>query len=91
MSTGPRATAFCLLANHARLEHLIDRVMQPVGVGQHDVVELPPLLLARPARDCSVSRYSRIDAIGVFSSWVTALMKVSCSSFRLISSTRKTV
>ena len=33
----------------------------------------------------------RIEAIGVFSSWVTALMKLSCSSLRRISITRNTV
>ena len=89
-STGPRATAFCRLANHTGFEHLIDRLMQPVGIGQHDVVELTALA-SLTSRDCSVSRYRRIDAIGVFSSCVTALMKLSCSSLRLISRTRKTV
>src|SRR5215472_10186122 len=43
------------------------------------------------SRRCSVSRCSRMDAIGVFSSWVTALMKLSCCSFLRISRTRKLV
>ncbi len=43
------------------------------------------------ARLCSVWRYSRIDATGVFSSCVTALMNASCCSFRRISRTRKIV
>ena len=45
----------------------------------------------RSARLCSVCRYSRIDATGVFSSWVTALMNASCCSLRRISRTRKIV
>src|SRR5271169_2730294 len=32
-----------------------------------------------------------MDAIGVFNSWVTALMKLSCCSLRRISRTRKPV
>ena len=48
-----------------------------VGVGQHDAVELRRCA-SLTSRACSVSRYRRIDAIGVFSSWVTALMKLSC-------------
>src|ERR1700680_1175415 len=32
-----------------------------------------------------------MDAIGVFNSWVTALMKLSCFSLRRISRTRKIV
>ena len=43
------------------------------------------------SRRCSVSRYRRIEVIGVFSSWVTALMKASCCSLRRISRTRKNV
>ena len=38
-----------------------------------------------------VSRYRRIEVMGVFSSWVTALMKPSCCSLRRISRTRKMV
>ncbi len=40
---GARARRPRLLAQHAGLEHLVDGVVQPVGVGQHDVVELAPL------------------------------------------------
>src|SRR5229473_2738604 len=43
------------------------------------------------SRLCRVWRYSRIDARGVFSSWVTALMNAPCCSFRRISRTRKIV
>src|SRR5712692_10493912 len=43
------------------------------------------------ARLCNVWRYSRIDATGVFNSWVTALMNAPCCSFRRISRTRKIV
>ena len=43
------------------------------------------------SRRCSVSRYRRIEVIGVFNSCVTALMKLSCCSLRRISRTRKTV
>ena len=32
-----------------------------------------------------------MEAIGVFNSWVTALMKLSCCSLRRISRTRKPV
>jgi hypothetical protein len=78
------------LAGDAGAQHLVHGAVQPVGVGQHDVVEVPPLFLVT-GRDCSVSRYSRIEAMGVLSSCVTALMKLSCSSLRRISSTRNTV
>src|ERR1700682_1873873 len=43
------------------------------------------------SRVCSVWRYNLIDATGVFSSWVTALMNASCCSLRRISRTRKIV
>src|SRR5436309_1642911 len=43
------------------------------------------------SRLCRVWRYNRIDATGVFSSWVTALMNAPCCSFRRISRTRKIV
>src|SRR3979490_1878242 len=43
------------------------------------------------SRLCSVWRYNRIDATGVFSSWVTLWMNASCCSFRRISRTRKIV
>ena len=32
------------------MQHLLDGVVQPVGVGQHDVVELPALRVADLAR-----------------------------------------
>src|SRR5882762_1693454 len=43
------------------------------------------------SRLCRVWRYSRIEATGVFSSWVTAWMNAPCCSFRRISRTRKIV
>src|SRR6266571_1132841 len=43
------------------------------------------------SRLCRVWRYNRIDATGVFSSWVTALMNAPCCSFLRISRTRKIV
>ena len=42
--------AFRLLPRRAGLEHLIDRAMQPLGVGQHDVVEAAPLFVVERAR-----------------------------------------
>ena len=38
-----REPRLSVLADDARLEHLVDGVVQPVGVGQHDVVELAAL------------------------------------------------
>ena len=43
MSSGAAHAAFCRLAGDAGLEHLVDGVVQALGVGQHDVVELPAL------------------------------------------------
>ena len=86
-----RAGAAELGADAAGAQHLLDGAQQPVGVLEHDLVELLPLRHRRSARLCRVWRYSRIDATGVFSSWVTALMNASCCSLRRISRTRKMV
>src|SRR6266498_3023377 len=39
-----------LLPQGASLQHLINGVMQPVGIREHDVVEATPLLVAQRAR-----------------------------------------
>ena len=38
------------LAGHAGLQHLLDGLLQPVGVREHDAVELAPLRLVDLAR-----------------------------------------
>ena len=50
MSTGARCCSADALAGDAGLEHLLDGLLQPVGVGQHDAVEVAPLRLADLAR-----------------------------------------
>ena len=50
MSTGARCCSADALAGDAGLEHLFDGLLQPVGVGEHDAVELAPLRLADLAR-----------------------------------------
>ena len=40
MSTGARCCSREALAGHARLEHLLHGVLQPIGIREHDAVEL---------------------------------------------------
>ena len=71
-------------------QDLFDGLEQPVAVFEHDAVELVPLVFVHRAR---LQRFQiKPDGSdGVFSSWVTALMKASCCSLRRISRTRKMV
>ena len=50
MSTGPRCCSADALAGDPGLQHLLDGLLQPLGVGEHHAIELAPLRLAHLAR-----------------------------------------
>jgi hypothetical protein len=71
----------------ARIQDLIDQMIQPFDVLQHEPVEVRTLLARSLAGDPASARYSFIDAIGDFNSWVTASMKFDCWRVKLIALT----
>ncbi len=50
MSTGAAVLQRRALAGDAGLQHLLDGLLQPIGIGQHDAVELAALRLGDLAR-----------------------------------------
>jgi hypothetical protein len=71
-------------------EHLFDRLQEPLGVLEHDAVELaaPHVVNRALAGDERLEMQTDRRDRGL-SSWVTALTNASCCSVRRISRTRK--